>query len=71
VSSLKGRKATGDAFAAYLASFETVYHMNSQHTVDIQGNTATGTYYLLKPFPFSFDASTTTTTSTCGAATPG
>jgi ketosteroid isomerase-like protein len=47
VSSLKGRKQIGDTFAAYLSTFETVYHMNGQHTVDIQGDQATGVSYCL------------------------
>lgn len=45
VSSLAGRKQIGDAFGAYLARFDTVYHMNGQQTVDIQGDKATGTSY--------------------------
>ena len=47
ISSLKGRKAIGDAFGGYLALFETVYHMNGQQTVEIQGDKATGTSYCL------------------------
>jgi len=46
-SSLKGRKAIGDAFAAYLANFETVYHINGQQTVSIEGDGASGTAYSL------------------------
>ena len=42
---LTGRKQIGDAFTAYLATFETVYHTNGQQTVDIQGDKATGTTY--------------------------
>ena len=47
VSTLKGRKQIGDAFAAYLSLFETVYHMNGQQTVVINGEKATGTSYCL------------------------
>ncbi len=47
VSSLKGRKQIGDAFSAYLATFETVYHLNGQQTVDIRGDRATATAYCL------------------------
>jgi hypothetical protein len=34
-SALKGRERIGKAFAAYLANFETVYHINGQQTVDV------------------------------------
>ncbi|WP_245372326.1 nuclear transport factor 2 family protein [Rhizobium leguminosarum] len=37
----------GDAFAGYLANFETVYHINGQQTVELNGDTATGTAYCL------------------------
>lgn len=47
VSKLTGRKQIGDAFAGYLAGFETVYHINGQHTVELQGDRATGVYYCL------------------------
>lgn len=43
--SLKGRKAIGDAFAGYLALFDTVYHINGQQTVEIHGDRATGIAY--------------------------
>ncbi|WP_210384801.1 nuclear transport factor 2 family protein [Rhizobium sp. PEPV16] len=46
-SSFKGRKEIGDAFAGYLANFETVYHINGQQTVELNGDTATGTAYCL------------------------
>jgi hypothetical protein len=46
-SSFKGRKEIGDAFSAFLKNFDTVYHMNGQHRVDLQGDKATGTYYCL------------------------
>jgi ketosteroid isomerase-like protein len=46
-STFAGRKAIGDAFAGYLASFETVYHINGQQTVELNGDTATGTAYCL------------------------
>ena len=47
VSSLKGRKQIGDAFGGYLATFETVYHINGQQTVELAGDKATGTSYCL------------------------
>ena len=46
-SPLKGRDQIGKAFAAYLANFETVYHINGQQTVDLRGDTATGVSYCL------------------------
>lgn len=47
VSSFKGRKQIGAAFAAYLALFDTVYHMNGQQTVELHGDHATGVSYCL------------------------
>jgi len=47
VSSLTGRKQIGDAFSGYLALFDTVYHMNGQQTVELDGDRATGTSYCL------------------------
>src|SRR3954466_4599647 len=41
VSSLKGRKQIGDTFAAFLNTFETVYHINGQQTVTLNGDKAT------------------------------
>src|SRR5688572_28777103 len=35
---LKGRKEIGDTFRSFLAGFETVYHINGQQTVSIQGD---------------------------------
>jgi ketosteroid isomerase-like protein len=45
--SFKGRQQIGAAFAGFLANFETVYHVNGQQAVDIQGDRATGTAYCL------------------------
>ena len=45
VSSLKGTKLIGEAFEAFLANFETVYHINGQHVVEINGDKAEGTLY--------------------------
>ena len=44
---LKGRKQIGDTFRSFLSGFETVYHINGQQTVSIQGDTASGTAYCL------------------------
>lgn len=45
ISSLKGREEIGNGFGAYLALFETVYHINGQQTVSFDGNKATGVSY--------------------------
>lgn len=42
---LKGRKQIGDAFSSFLQLFETVYHINGQQTVNINGDQATGISY--------------------------
>ena len=47
VSSFKGRKQIGDAFSAYLANFETVYHINGQQTIELHGDRAIGVSYCL------------------------
>ena len=44
---LQGRDQIGNAFGAYLDTFDTVYHLNGQFTVDISGNRAKGTSYCL------------------------
>lgn len=43
--SLVGRENIGNAFGSYLALFDTVYHINGQQTVSIDGDTVTGTAY--------------------------
>jgi tyrosyl-tRNA synthetase len=45
VANLKGRKEMENAFAPFLARFETVYHFNGQHTVKLNGDKATGVLY--------------------------
>lgn len=47
VSTLKGRKQIGDAFTNFLNNFETVYHINGQQTVTLNGGKATGISYCL------------------------
>lgn len=42
---LKGRKEMELAFTNFLQNFETVYHLNGQQTVTINGDHATGTSY--------------------------
>jgi ketosteroid isomerase-like protein len=46
-SSLKGRAELESRFGAFLAGFDTVYHINGQQTVELQGDRATGTAYCL------------------------
>lgn len=45
ISSFKGREEIGNAFGNFLAQFDTVFHINGQQTVKIDGDTATGTAY--------------------------
>ncbi len=42
---LKGRKEMEEAFSDFLKNFETIYHLNGQQTVTINGDSATGTSY--------------------------
>lgn len=46
-SSFKGRKEIGDAFASFLSLYQTVYHINGQQTVIINGEKASGISYCL------------------------
>ena len=45
VLKLKGRKEMEQAFGDFLKDFETVYHLNGQQQVTINGDSATGTSY--------------------------
>lgn len=44
---LTERKQFGDAFTAYLNTLETVYHINGQQTITLNGNKASGISYCL------------------------
>ena len=44
-ASMQGRDEISKVFTAFLANFETVYHINGQHTVDINGDKATSDHY--------------------------
>ena len=44
-SVLTGRKQIGDAFASFLNNFETVYHINGQQTLTLNGDKASGISY--------------------------
>lgn len=44
-SSYTGRQEIGKAFGSYLSLFKTVYHINGQQVVQINGDKATGTAY--------------------------
>jgi hypothetical protein len=46
-ATLSGRKQIGDAFAAFLSNFETVYHINGQQTVTLNGDKASAISYCL------------------------
>ncbi|WP_313392160.1 nuclear transport factor 2 family protein [Sphingobium yanoikuyae] len=62
-SSLKGRAELASAFGGFLAQFSTVYHMNGQQTVTIQGDEATGTAYCLVVLVSQSDGKTIRRTS--------
>ena len=47
VTSLKGRKQIGETFNTFLHGFETVYHINGQQVVTVDGDNAKGTSYCL------------------------
>lgn len=42
---LEGRKAIEGSWTPFLASFDTIYHMNGQFTAEIDGDTATAVHY--------------------------
>ena len=44
---LVGKKQIGDAFSNFLKNFETVYHVNGQQTVTINGDKASGVSYCM------------------------
>jgi len=46
-ASLKGRKQIEDTFSGFMANFETSYHINGQHTVELDGDRATAVHYCL------------------------
>lgn len=46
-SIIKGREELAKRFKAFLDLFDTVYHINGQQTVDINGDKATGTAYCM------------------------
>lgn len=46
-ASLKSRKEITETFTAFMANFETSYHINGQHTAEIDGDRATGVHYCL------------------------
>ncbi len=45
ITELKGKDEIGKAFKDYLSLFETVYHINGQQTVNINGDKADGISY--------------------------
>ncbi|QND45596.1 nuclear transport factor 2 family protein (plasmid) [Rhizobium lusitanum] len=46
-ASLKGRKEIEDTFSGFMANFETSYHLNGQHTAELDGDRATAVHYCL------------------------
>ncbi len=45
MSHIVGREQLNERFSGFLSLFDTVYHQNGQQTVNINGDTATGTAY--------------------------
>jgi uncharacterized protein (TIGR02246 family) len=46
-ASLKGRKEIEETFSAFMANVETSYHINGQHTAEVNGDHATARHYCL------------------------
>ena len=46
-ASMRGREEIGRTFSSFIENFETMYHMNGQCTVDIDGDRATSSHYCL------------------------
>jgi uncharacterized protein (TIGR02246 family) len=46
-ASLKGRKQIEETFSSFMANFETSYHINGQHTAELDGDRATAVHYCL------------------------
>lgn len=46
-ASMRGREEISKVFSSFLANFETVYHINGQQTVEIDGDRATSHHYCL------------------------
>ena len=46
-TALKGQQQIGETFEAFLKNFETVYHINGQQVVTLNGDKASGTSYCL------------------------
>lgn len=47
LAKLNGRKEIEDSWTPFLATFTTVYHMNGQQTVEINGDAATSDHYCM------------------------
>ena len=58
-ASMKGNKQIGETFNAFLNSQQTVYHINGQQVVTIEGDTATGISYCLTVLFSEQDGKTT------------
>ena len=46
-ASMRGREEIGRTFSSFIENFETMYHINGQLTVDIDGDRATSRHYCL------------------------
>ena len=62
-ASLKGRKEIEDTFTGFMATFETSYHINGQHTAELDGNRATAVHYCLVVLISTVDGKRTRSTN--------
>lgn len=46
-ASLKGREQIAEVFNSFLSNFDTVYHINGQQTVQVDGDSATSDHYCM------------------------
>ncbi len=44
---MQGREEIGKVFSSFLENFDTVYHINGQQTVEVNGDRATSHHYCL------------------------
>lgn len=62
-ASLKGRKEIQETFTNFVANFETMYHINGQHTAEIDGDRATADHYCLVVLVSTVDGKKTRNTN--------
>lgn len=62
-ASLSGRTQVEEAFTRFMATFETSYHINGQHTAEVNGDHATAVHYCLVVLIHAVDGKRTRTTN--------